>query len=76
MHGRPKGNLTPKTVSRVLNQTLTSQNIPTILTCFTCYRRLDYFVVSKRFMVNVCDSIIRPDVYGSDHCPVVLLAAV
>ena len=32
-------------------------------------RRLDYFVVSNRFMKNVCDSLIRSEVYGSDHCP-------
>ncbi|GFS36863.1 DNA-(apurinic or apyrimidinic site) lyase [Trichonephila inaurata madagascariensis] len=34
--------------------------------------RLDYFVVSKRFVNNICDSIIRKDVYGSDHCPICL----
>ncbi|GIY32063.1 DNA-(apurinic or apyrimidinic site) endonuclease [Caerostris darwini] len=34
--------------------------------------RLDYFIVSKRFMESVCDSVIRKDVYGSDHCPITL----
>ncbi|GIY32067.1 DNA-(apurinic or apyrimidinic site) endonuclease [Caerostris darwini] len=34
--------------------------------------RLDYFIVSKRFVENVCDSVIRKDVYGSDHCPITL----
>ncbi len=32
--------------------------------------RLDYFVVSSRFLNdNVCDVAIRSEVYGSDHCP-------
>ncbi|KAI8846606.1 exodeoxyribonuclease III [Chytridium lagenaria] len=36
--------------------------------------RLDYFVVSKRFMENVHDSIIRSEAYGaSDHVPIVLV---
>ncbi|KJE89076.1 APEX nuclease [Capsaspora owczarzaki ATCC 30864] len=34
--------------------------------------RLDYFVVSQRFMQSVADSQIRSQVYGSDHCPIVL----
>lgn len=34
--------------------------------------RLDYFVVSERLMQSVCDSVIREQVYGSDHCPVTL----
>lgn len=34
--------------------------------------RLDYFLVSERLMDSVCDSVIRSDVYGSDHCPVTL----
>ena len=38
-------------------------------------RRLDYFVVSERFLSNVCDSEIRHKVKGSDHCPVMLLLA-
>ncbi|XP_037079963.1 exodeoxyribonuclease-like isoform X2 [Pollicipes pollicipes] len=35
--------------------------------------RLDYFVVSKRMLPQICDSLIRSDVLGSDHCPVALL---
>ncbi|KAK7597757.1 hypothetical protein V9T40_009982 [Parthenolecanium corni] len=34
--------------------------------------RLDYFILSKRFIDNLCDNVIRPEVYGSDHCPIVL----
>lgn len=34
--------------------------------------RIDYFVVSNRFMPNVIDSTILTDIYGSDHCPVKL----
>ncbi|XP_050520919.1 DNA-(apurinic or apyrimidinic site) endonuclease [Daktulosphaira vitifoliae] len=34
--------------------------------------RIDYFIVSKRFMDNVCDNVIRSQVLGSDHCPIVL----
>lgn len=37
-----------------------------------CFRRLDYFVLSKKLMKNVCDSIMRNEVLGSDHCPIVL----
>ena len=32
--------------------------------------RIDYFVVSNRFMKNIKDSIIYDDIEGSDHCPV------
>ncbi|WP_404306789.1 exodeoxyribonuclease III [Neorhodopirellula lusitana] len=32
--------------------------------------RLDYFWVAKRFMDRVVDARIRPDIMGSDHCPV------
>lgn len=32
--------------------------------------RIDYFVVSNRFMKNVKDSIIYDEIEGSDHCPV------
>ncbi|AEF86941.1 exodeoxyribonuclease III [Treponema primitia ZAS-2] len=32
--------------------------------------RLDYHCVDKAFMPKVSASIIRPDVQGSDHCPV------
>lgn len=35
--------------------------------------RIDYFVVSKRFMEHVQDSLIYDQVEGSDHCPVTLL---
>jgi len=35
--------------------------------------RLDYFLVSKSLLPRVCDSVIRPDILGSDHCPIVLL---
>ena len=35
--------------------------------------RIDYFVVSDRFMDKVKDSIIYDDVEGSDHCPVGLI---
>ncbi|XP_071112743.1 DNA repair nuclease APEX1-like [Haliotis cracherodii] len=34
--------------------------------------RLDYFVMSERLTDNLCDSIIRKFVQGSDHCPIVL----
>lgn len=32
--------------------------------------RIDYFVVSSRLMEKVTDSIIYPEITGSDHCPV------
>ena len=32
--------------------------------------RIDYFVVSSRLMPHVQDSLIFPEVIGSDHCPV------
>jgi len=35
--------------------------------------RIDYFVVSDRFMERVKDSQILTDVMGSDHCPVQLI---
>ncbi|KAK7866023.1 hypothetical protein R5R35_008538 [Gryllus longicercus] len=35
--------------------------------------RLDYFIVSERLKPQVCDSVIRSQVYGSDHCPITLL---
>lgn len=37
--------------------------------------RLDYFVLSERMMKDACDCVIRSEVYGSDHCPLVLLMA-
>jgi len=35
--------------------------------------RIDYFVVSDRFMENVKDATIESDIFGSDHCPVTLI---
>ncbi|HFX17854.1 MAG TPA: exodeoxyribonuclease III [Flavobacteriales bacterium] len=35
--------------------------------------RIDYFLVSKRFIDRVEDVIIHDDIYGSDHCPISLL---
>lgn len=32
--------------------------------------RIDYFIVSERFISSVKDSLILSDVPGSDHCPV------
>ena len=32
--------------------------------------RIDYFCVSDRFFPKVADAFIRPEVLGSDHCPV------
>ncbi|KAG8227720.1 hypothetical protein J437_LFUL008002 [Ladona fulva] len=34
--------------------------------------RLDYFVLSKRLIPNLCENSIRSQVYGSDHCPLTL----
>ncbi|CAO1384447.1 unnamed protein product [Diamesa tonsa] len=34
--------------------------------------RLDYFLVSNRFMTAIKDNSIRSEVLGSDHCPIVL----
>ncbi len=34
--------------------------------------RIDYFLVSNRFMEQVTDAKILPDVLGSDHCPVMI----
>ena len=36
--------------------------------------RIDYFITSKRLATQLIDSQIRTDIYGSDHCPVVLTA--
>jgi len=38
--------------------------------------RLDYFVLSSRLAEHLCDVIIQTGVFGSDHCPVVLLLAI
>ncbi|MGI5965617.1 exodeoxyribonuclease III [Anaerotruncus sp. AF02-27] len=35
--------------------------------------RIDYFLVSERLRDRVRDSVIQPEVMGSDHCPVGLL---
>ncbi|MEM6978928.1 MAG: exodeoxyribonuclease III [Planctomycetota bacterium] len=35
--------------------------------------RLDYFWVAKRFWTHVHDARIRPEILGSDHCPVELV---
>lgn len=35
--------------------------------------RIDYFVVSNRFMENVKDSLIYNEIEGSDHCPIGLI---
>ncbi|MDR1603309.1 MAG: exodeoxyribonuclease III [Gracilibacteraceae bacterium] len=32
--------------------------------------RIDYFLVSRRWLERVRDSVIYPEVLGSDHCPV------
>lgn len=34
--------------------------------------RIDYFILSRRLLPALKDSIIRNEVQGSDHCPVVL----
>ena len=34
--------------------------------------RIDYFLVSDRFVDQVKDARILSDVYGSDHCPVLI----
>lgn len=32
--------------------------------------RIDYFIVSDRFVNNIKDAFIFPEIMGSDHCPV------
>ena len=32
--------------------------------------RIDYFITSERVKENIREAFIRPDVWGSDHCPV------
>lgn len=34
--------------------------------------RIDYFILSERLASKMKNSIIRDEIYGSDHCPVVL----
>jgi len=38
--------------------------------------RLDYFLMSRRWLEKVCDCIIRSDVHGSDHCPISMFISV
>lgn len=38
--------------------------------------RLDYFITSERFVPQICDNVIRNEVFGSDHCPITLFANV
>jgi exodeoxyribonuclease-3 len=35
--------------------------------------RIDYFIVSNRMRKNIVDSLILPEVMGSDHCPIELI---
>jgi exodeoxyribonuclease-3 len=35
--------------------------------------RIDYFLCSDRFCENLSDSMILPQYYGSDHCPVAII---
>lgn len=35
--------------------------------------RIDYFLVSNRLTERITDSLIHPEIEGSDHCPVELL---
>lgn len=37
--------------------------------------RIDYFLVSERFMKHVEDALIYDDVMGSDHCPIGLVVS-
>ena len=32
--------------------------------------RLDYFIISERWIANLCDNVIESKVMGSDHCPI------
>ncbi len=34
--------------------------------------RIDYFCISNKLKSKVKDSYTLPDIYGSDHCPIVL----
>ena len=38
--------------------------------------RIDYFLVSQRFMDKIKNSFILDDIYGSDHCPIGLVLEV
>ena len=35
--------------------------------------RIDYFIVSERFIKNIKDIVIHNEIYGSDHCPIELI---
>jgi len=35
--------------------------------------RIDYFLVSRRFLPQVEDCVIHDEVFGSDHCPIELI---
>jgi exodeoxyribonuclease-3 len=35
--------------------------------------RIDYFICSERFTEKLEDSLIYPQYYGSDHCPVAII---
>ena len=35
--------------------------------------RIDYFICSERFAEKLEDSLIYPQYYGSDHCPVAII---
>ena len=37
--------------------------------------RLDYFIMSDKMKAGLCDSVIKANVMGSDHCPITLYAA-
>ena len=34
--------------------------------------RIDYFLTNNNFINNVVDCQILPEIYGSDHCPVLI----
>lgn len=38
--------------------------------------RLDYSIVSENLKSKVVDSFIRPQILGSDHCPIVLTLSI
>ncbi|CAF0950695.1 unnamed protein product [Rotaria sp. Silwood1] len=38
--------------------------------------RLDYFILSTNLQEYLCDVVIQNNVFGSDHCPIVLLLAI
>jgi exodeoxyribonuclease-3 len=35
--------------------------------------RIDYFLISQRWVPRIKDALIYPDIFGSDHCPVGLV---